>query len=207
VLDKIMRQMGVTISGRKALVLGYGMIGRNAARALRDFNLEVAVFDKESHRNLAAFLEGYTIEPKVDLLRRAEIIFSQTAEQALTQEDMKHCRHNAILVSLGSRNTEFDLEGLKTFSTKKEKLNDLLVRYKLPNGNSTVVVNGGTAVNFLGASIPIEVIDLIFAEMTLGALKLLRGECKPGALHTSAGTDLHFIAREWLSYFKPKVNE
>lgn len=90
--DSVLRNIGVMLSGRHALVLGYGMIGSSVARSLRANDLDVSVHDKLDHKNLQAYIDGFNIFPKRQLLGKADIIFSATAAQALSYSEIEECK-------------------------------------------------------------------------------------------------------------------
>ena len=92
-MDSILRKIGISIAGRNALVIGYGMIGKNVARTLRSNDLNVNVYDKEDHKNLTAFTDGFHIHKKRELLKVADIIFLATGnpDGALSYEEIEEC--------------------------------------------------------------------------------------------------------------------
>lgn len=207
-MDMILRNVGITISGRTALVIGYGMIGSNVARALRANDLNVCVYDKHDNRNLKAFMDGFHIHKKRELLKTADIIFLATGDPkgALTFEEIEECRDNVILVSVGSKNTEYDLSSLEVQSVSCEKLDDLIVLYTLNNSNHVISIKKGTAVNFAIPSIPVEVLDLVFSEILLSMMLLLKKkeDYPPGSVHELPITFLNEVAKEWLRFVNKK---
>lgn len=205
----VLRSLGITIAGRNALVLGYGMIGSSVARALRTYDLNVSVYDVEDYKNLCAFVDGYRVHKKVKLLESADIIFSATAKTALQLNEIKdHCRDNVILASVGSKDTEFDIAAIKEEAgEQKEEICQDFVRYKLLNDHYVNVLRDGTAINFLLPSLPVEVLDLVFAEMLQYLLELLesppmRGRVYPRGAERRPGTWAHLnpISKKWASY-------
>lgn len=204
-MDKVLREQGLTITGRNALVVGFGMIGMNVARTLKAFDFQVSVFDKEAHRNLAAYIDGYKVGKKIDLIREADVIFSQTAETSMTIEDIMRCKNNTVLASVGSKDTEFDISSLRQRAEKCETIGRYLEKFILPNRRSIVVVKGGAAVNFILPSLPEELLDLIFSEMTLCGIRILR-DANPtgvGVVNRSDSAILNGIARRWLEFINP----
>lgn len=201
-IDHVLRDLGVSVFGRRALVIGYGMIGKNLARALREYRLEVAVYDKRDHRNLRAFTAGFSVNRKLELLRVADIVFSVTGDSAVSLSDIELCKDNAILASVGSKDTEFDIRALVELSVSNEAIGEHIVRYTLPNSKNIVVINGGTAVNFIMKSLPVEIIDLVFAEILRCSLLLLRRakEYRIGRINVAPEETLSGIAKEWLKF-------
>jgi len=199
-VDQVLRKKGVSIAGRNALVIGYGMIGSNVARALRGHDLTVHVYDKQDHRNLHACIDGFHIHKKRELLKIADIIFAATAARALTWGDMVECKNNVILASVGSKNTEFDIEKLEEQAIHKDSIGDDLTKYGFLYSKSIIVVKNGTAVNFLHSGLPTEILDLVYSEILLCALQLLTRDTAPGEVFVAPESFLNSIALQWLRH-------
>ncbi len=202
-VEHVLRGSGVSISGRNALVLGYGMIGSNVARALRSQDLVVNVYDREDFKNLRAFMDGFNVHKKRELLKRADIIFAATAERALTLKEIEECKDNVILASAGSKNTEFDMEGLEEQALNRHVLSKHITKYCLANGKNIMVVRDGTAVNFLLPSLPVEILDLVFSEIVVCLVLLLKksSEYPSGQrVYEAAPGNLSGIAKDWLRF-------
>ena len=199
-MDYVLRRLGVAVAGRNALVIGYGMIGSNVARSLRTQDLNVHVYDKHDYRNLRAFIDGFDIHKKRKLMEGADIIFAATADQALSWDEIEECKTNVILASVGSKDTEFDVATLKEQAVAAERISDHIVKYRLSNSKNIMLVKDGTAVNFILPSLPVEVLDLVFSEIFICLMLLLKRQPRytPGVLYESADTFLNEIAKDWL---------
>ncbi len=203
-LDAILRKEGVSISGRSALVIGYGMIGKNVARSLRANDLPLSVYDKADIKNLTAYIDGYHVNTKRELLGKADVIFCATGDPdgALSFADIEDSKDNVILVSVGSKDTEFDLRSLRAQAVSEHVVSPLLAKYKLHNQKAVFVVNNGTAVNFTLPSIPVEVLDLVFSEILLWILALI--ENPQGfalqEVHDTNIDELSAISKAWLRF-------
>jgi adenosylhomocysteinase len=199
-VESVLRHLGVSVAGRRALVIGYGMIGSSVARALRTYGLEVLVYDKHDHRNLTAFIDGCYVHKKRYLLEMADIIFAATADRAMTYEEIEDCKDNVILVSAGSKDTEFEIAELKAQALRTDKPGDHVITYDLSNSKRIVVIRDGTAVNFLLPSMPAEILDLVFAEILICGMLLLKRnpDYPPGVLYQTAPTFLNSISKDWL---------
>ncbi len=207
-METILREKGILMSGRHALVIGYGMIGKNVALALKHSHLVVSVYDTFDHRNLAAYIDGFNIHKRRELIKSADIIFFATGNPkgALTFEEIEECKDSVILVSAGSKNTEFDLATLDQQAESKEVLSNYLTEYILQNGRRIIVANNGTAVNFILPSLSVEVLDLVFSEILLCSLLLLRKKFDVDSnesfelhkIHTSDEVHRATISKDWL---------
>ncbi len=209
--DQILRRIGISISGRNALVLGYGMIGKNIALALRRHNLDVGVYDKLDLPNLHAFTDGYRIHKKVELLKRADIIFSATGSEAIYNEPalsykeiVDYCGRNIILVSAGSKDTEFEITEIinKCDRGQSKELDSDIDQYSMLHSQNILVIRRGTAVNFLHGSVPVEILDLVFSEIISCAVEGVQkiSELDRGIIYTIEDSKLHYISKEWLRF-------
>jgi adenosylhomocysteinase len=149
---------------------------------------------------LRAFIDGFNIHKKRKLIEVADIIFAATADRALTWEEIEDCKTNVILASVGSKDTEFDIATVKEQAVKVEQIGEHIVKYKLSNSKNIMVVKDGTAVNFLLPSLPVEVLDLVFSEIFICLMLLLKRQPRytPGVLYESADTFLNEISKDWL---------
>ena len=159
-------------------------------------------------RNLAAYIDGFNIHKRRELIKSADIIFFATGnpEGALTFEEIEECKDSVILVSAGSKNTEFDLATLDHQAESKEVLSNYLTEYILQNVRRIIVANNGTAVNFILPSLSVEVLDLVFSEILLCSLLLLRKKFDVDSnesfelhkIHTSDDVHRATISKDWL---------
>lgn len=201
-VEQEFRKLGTSISGRHALVVGYGMIGKNVARSLRDHDVMVSVYDKNDHRNINAFSIGYRIHKKIELIKSADIIFSATGERAISLSDLEMAKNDVILVSAGSKDIEFDVGALVDLSVKRKAVSSNIKKYVLPSHKNIYLFRDGTAVNFIIDSVPSEVIDLVFAEILICTMLLLKVHERydSGVIHRTPETYLNNVAKDWLKF-------
>ena len=199
-VEFVLRDLGVSISGRNALVIGYGMIGSNVARALRRHDLNVSVYDKHDYKNLRAFVDGFSVNSKRKLIENADIVFAATADCALAWPEIEESKDNVILASVGSRDSEFEVAVLKEQALAESSISKHIKKYILSNSKSIMVVRDGTAVNFLLPSLPVEILDLVFSEILLCVMLLLKRQpvYPPGTLYVAPDTYLNSISEDWL---------
>ncbi len=200
-IEQLMREEGRVLQGRRAVMNGFGMIGRNVASALRARGMAVAVTDRRQYPMVDASTQGYVVGTKRDLLGTADFLVSATAQvNAISEADFDLLPDGAYLVSAGSRTNEFDVQLLRTLATKQAQVSSVVeaMHYK---GKTLNLVKQGKSVNFLVGSCQEEVMDLLFAEIATCFVRLLR---KPptllGVLHESEQFDVDQISSLWLKY-------
>jgi adenosylhomocysteinase len=199
-IDGLFRELGVSLSMRNALIVGYGLIGKNIAHAASRREVRVSVYDQRDHRNLAAFCSGFRVHKKLELIKSADVIFSATGTTAISFDDILMCKDGVVLASAGFKDIEFDVNGLRENATDIVQLSAHVEGFLLPSSNVVYVIERGTAVNFLVQSVPSEVTDLVFSELLLSAIFLLRspGRYSPRVVHETDEKHLSMIAKDWL---------
>lgn len=101
---------GLTLHGKRVLVVGYGSVGRGVADAARSYGAAVMVCEKEPGRALEARFDG---RPVVDLkngIAGADVVVTATgAERVLTAEHLSQRTGDLFLMNVGHRADEIDL--------------------------------------------------------------------------------------------------
>ncbi len=171
-VEKIFMDLGKTLYKRKALVLWYWMIWKNNAEALKNNDVNVSVYDPAIDDSEIS--TDYPTWKREELLRDNQIIFSWTATQAVSYDDMhNYCMDWVYLISTWSKWNEFDVKNLKSNSISEKKIHEHITEYTLDNWKKINLVRDGTAVNFLVWWTPDEIIDLVLAEYTMTIKEIL----------------------------------
>merc|ERR1711862_560421 len=76
--DSIMRATDVMIGGKRALVCGYGDVGKGCAFALRGAGARVLITEIDPICALQACMEGFQVSPIEDVVSEADIFISCT---------------------------------------------------------------------------------------------------------------------------------
>jgi S-adenosylhomocysteine hydrolase len=162
--------------GRSALVLGYGRIGEEVANILRMRRMQVAVYDSDIVRLVAAHERGFATDRDLSELLaswRPILIFGCAGSGSLTGEHFAGLDWDCYLVSTTSRDREFVLSDLSEMSAQIERLGKIGTRYTLANGAAAFVLGHGMPINFHYAeSLPNRSIDLVLASVLVGACVL-----------------------------------
>lgn len=168
-------------SGRRAMVAGYGRIGRALAHELARESVRVAVHDTKYDRLVSAQEDGFAAYD--DLSEGVSewaphVFFGATGRAAFGAALTEQLRQDCILVSLTSRDFEFDKAHLSAASAEIVAVPGVGTRYSLqtPAGSRNILlVADGFPINFYRAeSMPNEQSDLILASMLLGTVEIVR---------------------------------
>ena len=112
-VDGIMRATDVMISGKVAVVCGYGDVGKGCAQSLRGQQARVLITEIDPICALQACMDGFQVVRLEDALETADIFVTATGNyNILTAEHMKRMKHNAIVGNIGHFDNEIDMAGL-----------------------------------------------------------------------------------------------
>merc|ERR1719353_2571133 len=111
--DGIMRATDVMLAGKRAVICGYGDVGKGCAAAMRANGCVVYVTEIDPICALQACMEGYTVTTLEDVLGSADIFITTTGNKGILMKDhMAQMKNNAIVGNIGHFDNEIDMDGL-----------------------------------------------------------------------------------------------
>jgi len=117
--DGIMRATDVMMAGKKAVICGYGDVGKGCAAAMRANGCVVFVTEIDPICALQACMEGYTVATLEDVVDVADIFITTTGNKGIFMTDtMKKMKNNAIVGNIGHFDNEIDMDGLMAATTR-----------------------------------------------------------------------------------------
>jgi adenosylhomocysteinase len=117
--DGIMRATDVMMAGKKAVICGYGDVGKGCAHAMRACGCIVYVTEIDPICALQACMEGYTVTTLEDIVETADIFVTTTGNKGIFMtETMRKMKNNAIVGNIGHFDNEIDMEGLMAATTR-----------------------------------------------------------------------------------------
>lgn len=170
----LIRATGLQLSGKRVVVVGYGNVGRGAARFLRGLNARVVVVQSSPYRALEALLDGFDVQPLDDALGRADVVLTATGgRHVVAAGELHRLPHGAVLGNLG-RDQEIDVAALTRLADAVTVVDSNLTEYRL--GDATVqLLGGGHQFNHVaGSANSSEIMDLSLALHVLGLVHLWR---------------------------------
>merc|ERR1719399_843133 len=175
--DGIMRATDVMIGGKRALVAGYGDVGKGCAFALRGAGARVLISECDPICALQACMEGFQVVTLEEVVGDVDIFVSSTGNfNIITLEHMKKMKNNAIVGNIGHFDNEIDMAGLEGFpGIKCENIKPQVDRFEFPDGHGVIVLASGRLLN-LGCATghPSFVMSCSFTNQVLGQLDLLK---------------------------------
>jgi adenosylhomocysteinase len=225
--DSIMRATDVMIGGKRALVAGYGDVGKGCAFALRGCGARVLVTEIDPICSLQACMEGFQVTTLEAVVGEVDIFVSCTGNfKIIRLEHMKKMKNNAIVGNIGHFDNEIDMDGLESFpGIKVENIKPQVDRFAFPDGHGVIVLASGRLCN-LGCATghPSFVMSCSFTNQVLAQLDLKKNQEtkaykndvyllpkdldeKVARLHLPAlGANLSVLSKEQADYIGVKVD-
>ena len=147
--DGIFRAMDVMLSGKVAVVCGYGDVGKGCAQALRGQGAQVIVTEIDPICALQAAMEGYRVMPVEDTLGIGDVYVTTTGNKDIIRlEHMEAMKDQAIVCNIGHFDNEIQIDKLNARKdVKRTNIKPQVDRYTFPKGNSIYMLAEGRLVN------------------------------------------------------------
>ncbi len=108
-----MRATDIMLSGKVAVVCGYGDVGKGSVQSLAAQKSRVQVTEIDPICALQACMDGYQVVTLEDVVDSADIFVTATGNKdIITVDHMKKMKHNAIVGNIGHFDNEIDMAGL-----------------------------------------------------------------------------------------------
>jgi adenosylhomocysteinase len=149
VIDGLNRATDVMLSGKSAVVLGYGDVGKGCAQALKAQGARVAITEVDPICALQACMEGYTVVRLEDVIGSADVFITATGNKdIITAADMAKMKDKAIVANIGHFDNEIDMAGLeKVAGIRKEEIKPQYHEWTFPDGHSVLILAEGRLMN------------------------------------------------------------
>lgn len=174
-IDGINRAIDVMISGKVAVVCGYGDVGKGCAQSLRGQGARVIVTEVDPINALQAAMEGYEVATVEDTLGVGDIYVTTTGNvDVITIEHMARMKDQAVVCNIGHFDNEIQVDKLNNYAgIKRTNIKPQVDKYTFPEGHEIFLLAEGRLVN-LGCATghPSFVMSNSFANQTLAQLEL-----------------------------------
>ena len=172
-IDGIKRATDVMISGKKAVVAGYGDVGKGCAQAFRGSGATVYVTEVDPICALQACMEGFQVVTMDDACKFGDIFVTTTGNvDVITRQHMDQMKHNAIVCNIGHFDSEIQISALSG-EVKWEEIKPQVDHVIWPSGKRIIVLAKGRLVNLgCGTGHPSFVMSNSFSNQTLAQMKL-----------------------------------
>src|SRR6266567_2143672 len=171
-VDGIRRGTDVMMSGKVAMVAGFGDVGKGSAASLRQAGCRVLVSEVDPICALQAAMEGYEVTTMEDAATRADIFVTATGNlDVITLDHMRKMKDRAIVANIGHFDSEIQVAALRNL--KWHNVKPQVDEVEFPDGKRIILLSEGRLVN-LGNAMghPSFVMSSSFTNQTLAQIEL-----------------------------------
>lgn len=175
--DGIMRATDVMLSGKVAVVCGYGDVGKGSAQSLRGQGARVIITEIDPICALQAAMEGFQVARLEDVVATADVFITTTGNKDIIRlEHLEQMKDMAIVGNIGHFDNEIqmaELEGKEGMI--RENIKDQVDRWEFPDGHSILMLAEGRLLN-LGCATghPSFVMSCSFTNQVMAQIELFQ---------------------------------
>ena len=171
-VDGIRRGTDVMMSGKVAVVAGFGDVGKGSAASLRNAGCRVKVTEVDPICALQAAMEGYEVVTMEEAAPHGDIFVTATGNvDVITIEHLRAMKHRAIVCNIGHFDSEIQIEALRNY--KWDNVKPQVDEVVFPDGKRLIVLSEGRLVNLGNATgHPSFVMSASFTNQVLAQIEL-----------------------------------
>jgi len=177
-VDGIKRATDVMMSGKTAIVAGFGDVGKGSAASLRQSGARVMVTEADPICALQAAMEGYRVVLMDEAIGDADIVVTATGNKDIvTADHMRKMKDRSILCNIGHFDNEIQVEALKNY--KWTEIKPQVHEIEFPDKKRILLLAEGRLVN-LGCATghPSFVMSASFTNQVIAQIELWKNSDK-----------------------------
>ncbi len=182
-VDGIKRATDVMISGKIAMICGFGDVGKGSSESLAGQRAQIWVSEIDPICALQACMAGYKVTTVEDALPHADIFVTTTGNfNVITAEHMSRMKDQAIVCNIGHFDNEIQVAALEAWpGVVKTTIKPQVDKFTFPDGHSIYLLAEGRLVN-LGCATghPSFVMSNSFTNQVLAQIDLWQNEHEIG---------------------------
>ncbi|HEU4962596.1 MAG TPA: adenosylhomocysteinase [Bacilli bacterium] len=170
VWDGIMRTTNLVVSGKTAVVVGYGWCGKGVAMRAKGLGARVIVTEVDPIKAVEAIMDGFEVMPIVEAAKYGDFYVTVTGNRdCITKEAFAVMKDGAILSNAGHFDVEVSKTDLEAMAKSTRTVRNNIMEYAFEDGRRVFLLAEGRLVNLAaGDGHPAEVMDMTFALQALG---------------------------------------
>ena len=145
-VDSIRRATDVMMSGKVAIVAGFGDVGKGSAASLRQSGARVLITETDPICALQAAMEGYQVVLMDEAISSADIVVTATGNKDIVNiEHMRKMKDRSILCNIGHFDNEIEVSALKNY--KWNEIKPQVHEIEFPDKKRIILLAEGRLVN------------------------------------------------------------
>jgi adenosylhomocysteinase len=184
-IDGIKRALDVLVSGKVAMICGYGDVGKGSAESLANERARVMVSEVDPICALQACMAGYKVTTVEDALPEADIYVTTTGNKdIITADQMSRMKDQAVVCNIGHFDNEIQVAQLEAMDgVTREVIKDdsipggPVTRFIFPDGRAIYLLAEGRLIN-LGCATghPSFVMSNSFTNQTIAQIDIRKNQ-------------------------------
>ena len=177
-VDGIKRATDVMMSGKTAIVAGFGDVGKGSAASLKQNGARVMVTEADPICALQAAMEGYKVVLMDEAIQDADIVVTATGNKDIvTADHMRKMKDRSILCNIGHFDNEIQVDALKNY--KWTEIKPQVHEIEFPDKKKILLLAEGRLVN-LGCATghPSFVMSASFTNQVIAQIELWNNSTK-----------------------------
>ena len=173
-VDSIRRATDVMISGKVAVVAGYGDVGKGSAQSLQAAGARVIVTEIDPICALQAAMEGFEVKKMDDAVKEADIVVTATGNKdIIVGRHFETMKDKAIVCNIGHFDNEIDVAWLNNnHGSTKVEIKPQVDQYSLGDKDIILLAEGRLVNLGCATGHPSFVMSNSFANQTLAQIEL-----------------------------------
>jgi len=173
-VDSIRRATDVMISGKVAVVAGYGDVGKGSAQSLQAAGARVIVTEIDPICALQAAMEGFEVKKMDDAVEEADIVVTATGNKdIIVGRHFETMKDKAIVCNIGHFDNEIDVAWLNNnHGSTKVEIKPQVDQYTLGDKDIILLAEGRLVNLGCATGHPSFVMSNSFANQTLAQIEL-----------------------------------
>ncbi len=174
-VDGINRATDTLLSGKVAVVCGYGDVGKGSADSLRGQGARVIITEIDPICALQAAMEGFQVTTLEDVVETADVFITTTGNKnVITKDQMARMKHQAIVGNIGHFDNEIDMVGLAGIpGIERVNIKPQVDKWVFEDGKAIIVLSEGRLLNLGNATgHPSFVMSNSFTNQTMAQVEL-----------------------------------
>jgi len=145
-IDGIKRATDVMISGKTAIVAGYGNVGKGSAASLKQNGARVMITETDPICALQASMEGFEVVLMDDAIGSADIVVTATGNKdVVTADHMRKMKDRSILCNIGHFDNEIQVDAVRNY--KWTEIKPQVHEIEFPDKKRILLLAEGRLVN------------------------------------------------------------
>jgi adenosylhomocysteinase len=173
-LDGIMRATALLLAGVRAVVVGYGWVGKGVAMRARGMGARVTVVEVDPIKALEAHLDGFDVSDIEAAATEGELFVTTTGQKnVIPYSAIEKMKEGAILSNAGHFDVEIDVKTMMTKAKGVKEVRPNVDEVTLPSGKRVYLIGKGRIANLVAAEgHPPEVMQMSFANQMMAAIRI-----------------------------------